>query len=287
MFSLIIGTLNRPNAIRSCLTSIFNQKYSNYEIVIIDQSDDDKTSKLVSGISDNRIKYEHVSFKGLSKARNLALKKASGQFFCLMDDDAYYDENYLLEAVQHLQSKRILSGYIYDTVKKKEFVGYSHIYNKRNVTLRMIMRTCPSAGLVIPMQLIKDVGMFDEDFGVGARYGSGEETDLLLRAIRNNYKVMYFESLVLEHPVPLPSIVENEEIKSRKRASYFMGLGALYKKHMINFNMKVLYLAYFENLLKFYIKMLIYSGARKDYAQKQYEAFVNGYNSYEGTKKLL
>ena len=80
-FSMIIGTLNREKAIKYCLKSLLEQNYENYEIIIIDQSDNDKTEKYVKNLSEKRIKYMHVDYKGLSRARNDALKLASGDYF--------------------------------------------------------------------------------------------------------------------------------------------------------------------------------------------------------------
>lgn len=81
MFSLIIGTLNRVESIKSCLESIYNQTIDDYEIIIVDQSNDDETENYIKSLCSDKIKYLHVSYKGLSKARNQALKMASGDFF--------------------------------------------------------------------------------------------------------------------------------------------------------------------------------------------------------------
>ena len=281
LFSMIIATINRPEALLSCLNSIFNQKYSKYEIIIIDQSDDKKSEKVALSFNDKRIIYEHVNFRGLSRARNYGLKMAHGDYFCLIDDDAFYDEFYLFEAVKHVAPKRILSGYIYDTINNRDFVKYKNRYDQRNVTLRMIMRQCPSAGLIIPMNLIQEVGFFDENFGVGSRYGSGEESDLLLRSIKVGYKVMYIKDSTLKHPVPIPSKITSTKLNEEKRALYFEGTGALYKKHMCGLGMKKLILCYIEIILKFFVKAIITKGERRYYVKMQYESFLRGFKEYE------
>ncbi len=254
-FSLIIGTLNRLEAIKSCLNSINNQTYKDYEVIIIDQSESDETERYISNVIDNRIVYRHVSFRGLSRARNEALKLARGEYICLMDDDAYYDDRYLERAYANCDPNKVLSGYIYDTMKQTDFVSYRDKFEKHKMQIREIMRTCPSAALIIPRGLIDKCGFFDERFGVGAEFGSGEETDLLLRGIKRGFVIEYIPDMTLKHPVPIKEgIVESVA----KRAKYFEGLGALYKKHLIIEGMRELKWCYVEVWLKFYIKKLLF-----------------------------
>ena len=91
-FSIVICTLNRPIILEKCVDSILKQTFENYEIIIIDQSND--YNKLTEQKSD-KIIYKHIKQKGLSNARNVAIKIASGNYFCLMDDDAEYENNVL------------------------------------------------------------------------------------------------------------------------------------------------------------------------------------------------
>lgn len=279
-FSLVIGTLNRLEAIRSCLESISKQTYSNYEVIIIDQSDNNETELYISMLNDKRIIYRHVAFKGLSKARNEAIRIATGNYICLMDDDAYYDMHYLECAQERCSQKKILSGYIFDTVKKTDFAKYKRKTVIHSMTLRDVMRTCPSAGLIIPMNLIEQCGCFDEKFGVGAQYGAGEETDLLLRGIKQGFIVEYVPGLKLRHPVP---VKENElycEISAEKLAKYYEGIGALYKKHFYMGGMKELKKCYLEIWIKFFIRRILVVKYNVGDTNRIIEGFRRGIKEY-------
>lgn len=280
-FSMIIGTLNREKAIKYCLKSLLEQNYENYEIIIIDQSDNDKTEKYVKNLSEKRIKYMHVDYKGLSRARNDALKLASGDYFCLIDDDAYYDSDYLLNASKLVKDRKtIVSGYIYDTISERAFVKYNKKKENRQLSIRDITRICPSAGLVIPLNVIEDVGFFDEKFGVGARYGAGEETDLLLRSIKRGYKVIYSSKLYLKHPVPKINNIANEDLNIKKRISYYNGCGALYGKHLkSDFNLS-LEICFWEIKFKFLIKRVCFFKYRKKDILYMLRGFEAGYKEY-------
>jgi len=282
-FSLILGTLSRPSSLEYCLDSLLNQDYDDFEIIVVDQSEDGESEKLVKSFNQQMIKYHHVEFKGLSKARNYGLKYAKGTHVCLIDDDAFYERDFLSTAVKVLKlldRKTILSGYIFDTVKEGPFVNYSSKNNNKNLSLRSIVRTCPSAGLVIPMNLIKDVGCFDEKLGVGSIFPSGEETDIILRGIRIGYKVKYNSDLKLKHPYPIPSKTKYYHNDYMKKGLYFKGLGALFKKHLFTNKMYGLLISYFEVWIKLLIKRMLF--IKYDCSQIEYQiaCFREGIRQY-------
>lgn len=272
-FSLIIGTLDRTEAIAICLKSIFEQTWQDYEIIIIDQSSNKLTENYINTLEDKRIKYKHVCYKGLSKARNDALRMATGEYVCLIDDDANYASEYLSIAAENTDSRTILSGHIYDTVKQGDFVGYKTKYNQKKLSLRMIIRTCPSAGLVFPMKMIQESGFFDEQFGIGGFYGSGEETDLILRALKYGYRVKYLTEMTLSHPVP----AIKRQLSHQKRKMYAEGLGALFSKHK---GYKILTLLRIEHKLRLIAKILVFKGEKKELAINEYNGFKEGYSRY-------
>lgn len=187
-FSLIIGTLNRCRELEICLESLRKQVFRDFEVIIIDQSINDSTQQLANGYQDLNIIYEHVDFMGLSKARNYALKMAHGDYFALIDDDAYYDERYLWEADKVLNDDRemILVGNI---VQKSMLKKYSSKKQLKAIGYHQIMKNCPSPVLVFPYTLYCKGICFDENFGVGATFGACEETDLILEALDNKYQM--------------------------------------------------------------------------------------------------
>lgn len=283
-FSLIIGTLNRKDTLSYCINSLLVQQYKDFEIIVIDQSNNDQTKKLVESYNNNLLNYHKVEFKGLSKARNEALKYVTGDYFCLIDDDAFYDKYYLSNAFNHLKSIEekhvILSGYIYDTITKQPFAYYDYRMNGRSLSIKSIMKTCPSAALFFPISVINECGSFDELLGVGGLYGAGEETDLLLRAINKGYSVVYFNDIKLQHPYPIVMPKTDYEDQIRKMISYYRGIGALYKKHLfINKNFKLL-LSFLTLCLKFTIKNILVIEFDHKKAYREARGFMSGIKNY-------
>lgn len=106
-FSIIIPAYNCEKYISNCLESIKNQTFTNYEIIIINDNSTDATGiKIDSFIRQNprvdvSVIYNNANL-GVSKSRNLGLKKASGEFILFADADDYYCNN---QAFEHFNSR--------------------------------------------------------------------------------------------------------------------------------------------------------------------------------------
>ncbi|EKE04186.1 MAG: hypothetical protein ACD_20C00097G0003 [uncultured bacterium] len=93
--SLIICTRNREDMIGDVLESAANQTLgkSQYEIVVIDQSSNDETQKLVEKYPD--FKYIKLDSRGVSISRNEGIKQSSGEILVYIDDDILFENDYL------------------------------------------------------------------------------------------------------------------------------------------------------------------------------------------------
>lgn len=281
-FSLIIGTLNRLESLKLCLQSIFDQTEKDWEIIIIDQSDDDQTERYIKSLNAPNIVYKHVNFKGLSRARNEALKLASGEYFALIDDDARYDCDFLEEASRQLDSKTVLSGYIWDTVNECPMVNYKGLTYLQSLKTRQLFTSCPSSSLVIPFCAVEDIGYFDDDFGVGSKYGAGEETDYLLRLMYKGYVVRFDDKMKVKHPYPAVMYKMTREQELKKRYAYSYGIGALCKKHYLISRDKYPGIHYKMKKIKLCIKSIF--GSKFYYAKGELKALVSGYTEYNKEK---
>lgn len=277
-FSLILPTLNRPNLLKYCLKSLLNQSFNEFEIIIIDQSDNDETKQLVSEIDDSRILYKRVGFRGLSKARNAALKISTGDYFCLIDDDAFYHKDYLKRICKHLndnKEKSIITGYMWDAVENKPFLNYTVLGKNKVLSVREVLKYCPSPCLSFPVELINDIGLFDERLGVGAIFGAGEETDYLLRAMNSGYRVIYYRDVENRHPHEKVEKSLNS-VSSVKIASYMEGIGAMMGKNVELKGVKTQLIMYrYELTVKYIIKMI----ALRRNAFNEIKRFYKGYKS--------
>ncbi|MBQ9991304.1 MAG: glycosyltransferase [Lachnospiraceae bacterium] len=102
-FSIIVVALNPGERLKATLESIWNQSFSDYEIILKDGgSRDGSLEKLeqngfLSG--DSRIRLEKCPDRGIYDAMNQAVKLASGRFFLFLNCGDYLYDKEVLERV--------------------------------------------------------------------------------------------------------------------------------------------------------------------------------------------
>lgn len=275
-FSLILATLNRSQEIRKCLKSLEAQTFRDFEVIVIDQSLDNDTRNVVGEFSNIIIKYYKVEFKGLSKARNFGLRHVDGKYCCLLDDDAIYSENYLLEATRMIDGnkKMVLSGMILSIEDLiTPFVKYKndHICKLRESD---IINCCPSAALVFPYKAFKECGGFNEKLGVGNEFASGEETDFLLRLFDKNYEIYFCKTMIVYHPIkPVTSLDSVYK--------HYLGKGALFKIDFCERRKIRLLNLIFKNTVGMWLKSYVLDRKNKNVYLTRQKGFIEGLRSYK------
>ncbi|WED24156.1 glycosyltransferase family 2 protein [Vibrio sp. JC009] len=97
-FSIIIPTYNRSKYIIDALNSVKQQTYSNYEVIIVDDGSDDNTKQAVKNFISDDSKFQYINYqpnRGVSIARNIGIKQASGDVIAFLDSDNTWDSSYL------------------------------------------------------------------------------------------------------------------------------------------------------------------------------------------------
>ena len=87
--TIIVPVYNGESYISRCLTSLVSQSLIDIEIIIVDDGSIDGTKVICTKFSktDRRVQYLWQSHKGVSAARNLALKIAKGMYLAFCDAD--------------------------------------------------------------------------------------------------------------------------------------------------------------------------------------------------------
>ncbi len=86
LVSVIIPTYNRAALLKEAIDSVLNQTYQKIEVLVVDDGSSDHTAEIVAGF-DSRVRFFQQTHAGPNAARNLALRKARGEFIALLDDD--------------------------------------------------------------------------------------------------------------------------------------------------------------------------------------------------------
>lgn len=110
MVSIITPSYNSGKFIADTITSVINQTYQHWELIIVDDASQDNTCKIVSELlkKDNRIKLiQHAKNLGAGATRNTAVKMAKGNFIAFLDSDDIWKPNKLEKQLDYMKSKNV------------------------------------------------------------------------------------------------------------------------------------------------------------------------------------
>jgi hypothetical protein len=86
VFSVIIPTFNRVDLLKAALESVFSQRCSDLEIIVVDDGSTDGTWSCLKSL-DGRVKYFRQPNRGPGGARNLGARHAIGEYLTFLDSD--------------------------------------------------------------------------------------------------------------------------------------------------------------------------------------------------------
>lgn len=106
LFSIVVVTLNAALEVPQTFTSIANQTYSNYEVIVKDGCSKDSTVNLIP--RDSRFRLIEKEDSGIYDAMNQALDEVTGHYIVFLNaGDSFYDENVLLKLNQYIIKNRV------------------------------------------------------------------------------------------------------------------------------------------------------------------------------------
>lgn len=108
--SIIIPVYNAAAHIRPCLDSILNQKFEEYELLLINDGSTDDSKHICDEYArkDSRITVYHQKNAGVSAARNKGLDNAVGDWITFVDSDDYLRGNYFSDIERNESADWIL-----------------------------------------------------------------------------------------------------------------------------------------------------------------------------------
>lgn len=110
VISIVIPCYNPDSDLLDhCLDSILMQEYQNFEIIIIDDGSNEKSSSYISELNkkDSRIRVHRQDNMGVSIARNKGTELASGEYITYIDADDLINPSFFKEAIDIITRNNI------------------------------------------------------------------------------------------------------------------------------------------------------------------------------------
>lgn len=173
--SIVIPTLNRYEYLKDVLKDLENQTYKNFEVIIVDQTDDFKKEFYEGWNLD--LKFWFQEEKALWKARNEAIQTAKGDYILLYDDDSLVEKDWIYEHLKGLDFYKadLSSGVSISTVGAEVPKHYSYFRFSDQLD---------TGNVLLKKDVFDKIGFFDLQFEK-QRMGDGEYG---LRCYLNGFK---------------------------------------------------------------------------------------------------
>jgi glycosyltransferase involved in cell wall biosynthesis len=167
LVSIVITTKNEESNIFNCLTSIKNQSYRNFEVIVVDNYSTDKTKEITLDFQVNFFEYGPER----SAQRNLGMiGKSKGEYLIYIDADMVLTRGLIEECVKQVQDSKSSALYLPEIVLGKTFFARVRRFERQFYDGSSI-----DASRFFSKEIIEKVGGFDE---LLFKYGSGEDWDL-------------------------------------------------------------------------------------------------------------
>jgi GT2 family glycosyltransferase len=202
--SLVLPTLDRPEAIYNLLRHLEHQSVAPMEIIVVDQSAEPDLRVAAYAAEHPHVRHHRIPEKGLPNARNVGVGLAKGDVVLFLDDDSipapdlvrYHAEGYADGGVSGVGG-RVQGGYDSPGAATGAFrASDGKVTRNFGATTPCDADHLPGGNMSFRREVFARVGGFDKAYGGSA---IGEETDFCLRARRAGFRFVFEPRAALEH----------------------------------------------------------------------------------------
>jgi glycosyltransferase involved in cell wall biosynthesis len=233
--SVVVPTRNRPDHAGPCAASILKNLGDSFELLVIDQSDQDGTELALRAHADDpRLQYVRSSSRGASSARNVGIERSKAPIIAFTDDDCRVAADWIQQIATLFERQpdaALVFGRVSIPVELRgkgfaaDFEPHQREYQHHLPPAELAWGL--GANMAARRTLLDRVGTFDPLLGPGAPFYAGEESDLAIRALAAGYKVVNAAEISVLHL----GIREGDEA-SRLMRGYGRAMGATFAKHV-------------------------------------------------------
>lgn len=258
---VLISTMQK-NSLKF-LDSIFkNCNVSRLKLLIINQTDENN----ILNSEEENIRVINVFEKGISKSRNLALKNAIGDICLFTDDDVVFQKDFdkiIIDAFNSNRNAGMLHFKVLD-FEGNDYRLYPEYPCKHNLkSIKGVL----SIEIVINRKQILNANLkFDERFGLGGVFETGEEYLFSRSIIKKGIPVYFHDDYIVSHK----SFNSGRELGSDK---------IVYARAALNYSI-------YKNLVYFWIFRYLYFLLKTDYIKlnqllSKFKVALNGIKDFK------
>lgn len=235
--SVLICTRNRAQSLARTLQTLLALPQTaayRYEVIVVDNASNDETRTIVEQLQRNHghLQYRFEAKAGLSYARNTALRHSKGDVIAFTDDDVLVTENWLAEIAREFSADpqlHMLGGRVLLARAELAAVAFLDEAERQVVRFPNTGDLLMGANMVFRRRLFTEIGLFDVRLGAGRFFAGGEDTEIVYRALKAGYYMLYAPNVLVYHDHDRFT----EEQACRLEYSYGKSYSAYLFKHIL------------------------------------------------------
>jgi glycosyltransferase involved in cell wall biosynthesis len=205
--STLVCTRNRPASLVRTVRSLLANSTEPFELIVIDQSDSAESEQALAPFAgDSRLRYVRSAARGKGAALNEGLRLARGEFVACTDDDCEAPQGWVSDMARTMRMQPTaavvfcnVTGGTHDRA-----AGYVPAYERGEDRLLRSVGDARNglglgAGMALRREAVLAFGGFDETFGPGGRFASGDDWDISIRALLRGWHVYDTASVSILH----------------------------------------------------------------------------------------
>jgi len=196
LVSVIMNCRNCDKYLKEAVESVLKQSYQNWEVIFWDNQSTDNSAIVFEAYKDSRLRY-HLApeFTPLGEARNLAMKKAKGEFIAFLDCDDIWLPRKLEKQIPVFDRENI-GLVICDTIFFNDKRNIRQIYKKKKPPVGKVFKELLASYFVsLETTIIRTSVLYKLDHWFDTRFDVIEEYDFFVR-IGYEFEVGYVDEVL-------------------------------------------------------------------------------------------
>lgn len=239
--SVIVCTRNRGDNALTAARAILASEYSDFELLIMDQSDDDATRRALQPLcaQDGRLRYFRLELPGKPGALNRARQEARGRWLALTDDDCIPDSKWIGALLTAFEADPKI-GVVFGDVRAAPHDNTTGYIPDNPITNAKIIYTAREflympgmihfgigANMAVRADAAEAVQGWDPCIGPGAKFGNADDHDMAIRLLMAGYALAFCPEAHTTHD---GFRLWSESARDVQHTGY--GFGAAFVKHL-------------------------------------------------------
>lgn len=282
VISVIVPIYNVEKYINRCINSILSQSLRDIEVILIDDGSPDKCGEICDNYAriDSRIKVIHTSNGGVSKARNIGIDNACGEYITFVDPDDYIDKNMyeiLYKIAKENNSEIAISSfsYIIDGKEEPQDISNNKLNFYRNEAINNYFNMIYPFNYSFLCNKIFRRDLFEE-IRLNTNILVQEDTEIMIKLYNKSSIITYIGQPLYFYELRQGSATSNKiSIGKITTEEAFLQIYNYTKENLPQFKSKALlkYISYYFNII---IEII-----------KHYDEYKNEYIKLIGKLKLI